>query len=204
MVLVKATQSNLVLASASPRRHELLGAAGIEFEVRHADIDETRASGESAEAFASRMAREKALAVSARMSGRLILGADTIVECAGEIFGKPRDESDARRMLHALSGRVHVVITAFALARDALVLEEGAVISRVRFRALSDAEIDLYVLSGEPMDKAGAYGIQGQGGGFIADVAGSRDNVMGLPMAEVLAALSRHGIIRGRPENRAN
>jgi septum formation protein len=189
-----AAETRLVLASASPRRRTLLTAAGIQFDVRHSDIDERILGGESADSFALRMAREKALKVSKAMGARVVLGADTVVECEGNILCKPRDDADARRMLHALSGRVHTVVTAFALARNALVLEERAVISRVRFRRLNSYEIDGYIRSGEPMDKAGAYGIQGEGAGFIAGVEGSRDNVMGLPVTEVLAALSRYGI----------
>ncbi len=198
-----AAKAKLILASASPRRRALLAAAGMQFEVNHSDIDESRFPGETADGFALRMAREKALNVSRGVGALLVLGADTVVECEGIIFGKPRDGADARRMLHALSGRVHVVITAFGLAREAVLLEQRAVTSRVRFRTLNSDEIDAYVRSGEPMDKAGAYGIQGQGGGFIAAVEGSRDNVMGLPVAEVLAALSRYGIAPRRRENRA-
>src|SRR5262249_25965505 len=148
----------------------------------------------SADRFALRMAREKALKVSKAIGARVVLGADTVVECEGSILCKPRDAADARRMLQVLSGRVHTVVTAFALARDALVLEERAITSQVRFRRPNSDEIDAYVRSGEPMDKAGAYGIQGAGGGFIAAVEGSRDNVMGLPVTEVLTALSRYGI----------
>lgn len=158
--------------------------------------------GEGATEFALRMAVEKALAVSRSTEDRaLVLAADTVVECGGEILGKPGDAAEACRMLRALSGRVHTVVTAFALARASATIESLAVISRVRFRRLGDDEIDAYVRTGEPMDKAGAYGIQGQGGGFIAEVEGSRDNVMGLPVNETLAALARHGITpRPRPE----
>lgn len=184
----------LILASTSPRRRALLTAAGIDFEPRESGVEEHRLAGESAAEFALRMAREKALALKPRAGAVLVLGADTVVECGGEILGKPRDAGDARRMLRMLSGRVHKVVTAFALTRDGVVLENRAVASAVRFRALGDAEIEAYIRSGEPMDKAGSYGIQGDGGGFIAEVDGSRDNVMGLPVDEVVAALERHGI----------
>jgi len=153
-----------------------------------------RSPGEGAREFALRMAREKALAVSARIPGALVIAADTIVECGGEILLKPADADDARRMLRALSGRAHTVVTAFALARAGALAAGDAVESRVTFRSLSDAEIEDYILSGEPLDKAGAYGIQGAGGGFIVRVDGPRDNVMGLPVEQVLAALRRNGI----------
>jgi septum formation protein len=184
----------LILASGSPRRRELLARAGVHFEVAESGIEETRADGENAREYAMRMAREKAAAAAARAGGALVLAADTTVECAGEILAKPADQADARRMLAILSGRTHTVVTAFALARGAEIVANEAVISRVTFRALSEGEIAAYVAGGEPMDKAGAYGIQGIGGGFIARVEGPRDNVMGLPVAQVLAALRREGI----------
>lgn len=195
-------RTRLILASGSPRRRHLLEVAGIDFEASVSGLDEIRMEGEGATEFALRMAVEKALAVSRSTEDRaLVLAADTVVECGGEILGKPGDAAEACRMLRALSGRVHTVVTAFALARASATIESLAVISRVRFRRLGDDEIDAYVRTGEPMDKAGAYGIQGQGGGFIAEVEGSRDNVMGLPVNETLAALARHGITpRPRPE----
>jgi nucleoside triphosphate pyrophosphatase len=188
------SRQRLILASGSPRRRELLAAAGLSFESADSGVTEMRAGHESAREFALRMAREKALAVSVREPDALVLGADTIVECAGEILPKPDDEADARRMLRALSGRTHTVVTAFALARGGAIAANEAVASRVTFRTLGDEEIGDYVASGEPMDKAGAYGIQGIGGGFISGVDGPRDNVMGLPVAAVLAALRREGI----------
>jgi septum formation protein len=184
----------LILASTSPRRRALLAAAGVEFEVRESGVEEERFADEQAAEFALRMAEEKALAVSARADGAMVLGADTVVECDGEILGKPRDHADAHRMLRTLSGRFHTVITAFALARDGRLTESHAVVSRVRFRELGDDEIDAYIRTGEPTDKAGAYGIQAEGAGLVVEVEGERDNVMGLPVAEVLAALRRHGI----------
>ena len=184
----------LILASTSPRRRALLAAAGVEFEVCESGVEEERLADEPAAEFALRMAEEKALAVSARADGALVLGADTVVECDGEILGKPRDHADAHRMLRTLSGRFHTVITAFALARDGRLTESHAVVSRVRFRELGDDEIDAYIRTGESTDKAGAYGIQAEGAGLVVEVEGERDNVMGLPVAEVLAALRRHGI----------
>ena len=184
----------LILASTSPRRRALLAAAGVDFELAESGVEEMRQAEEPAAKFALRMAEEKALAVSRRAGDALVLGADTVVECAGEILGKPRDHADAHRMLRTLSGRFHNVVTAFALARDGRVVESRAIASRVRFRALGDDEIDAYIRTDEPMDKAGAYGIQAEGAGLVVEVEGERDNVMGLPVDEVLAALRRHGI----------
>lgn len=187
--------TKLILASTSPRRKALLAAAGVEFELGESGVEEERRMDERAAEFALRMAEEKALAVSRRIGSALVLGADTVVECDGEILGKPRDHADAHRMLRTLSGRFHTVVTAFALARDGRVAEHRAVTSRVRFRELGDDEIDAYIRTGEPMDKAGAYGIQAEGAGLVVEVEGERDNVMGLPVGEVLAALRRHAIV---------
>ena len=186
--------SRLILASTSPRRRALLAAAGVDFELGESGVEEERLEGEAAVEFALRMAAEKALEVSRRAGDALVLGADTVVECGGEILGKPRDHADAHRMLRTLSGRFHTVVTAFALARDGRLVESRAVVSRVRFRELGDHEIDAYIRTGEPMDKAGAYGIQAEGAGLVVEVEGERDNVMGLPVGEVLAALRRHAI----------
>jgi septum formation protein len=171
----------------------LLGATGIAFEVVESRIDEIRRDGENALDFAVRMAREKALNVSQRFPDALVLAADTIVECDGQILGKPADAAAARAMLHTLSGNTHTVVTAFAIARGGAVSESTPVLSHVTFRALSQEEIAAYVATGEPLDKAGSYGIQDTGAGFIERVQGARDNVMGLPLREVLDALRRHG-----------
>ena len=191
----------LILASTSPRRRTLLAAAGIEFELCDSGVEEERLADEPAAEFALRMAAKKALAASRRIGSALVLGADTVVECGGEILGKPRDHADAHRMLRTLSGRFHTVVTAFALARDGRVLESRAVTSRVRFRELGDDEIDAYIRTGEPMDKAGAYGIQAEGGGLVVEVEGERDNVMGLPVNEVRAALRRYAAVSERTES---
>ena len=185
--------SKLILASGSPRRRELLTRARIDFEVVQSNLDEVREPHEGAREYALRMARDKTLAVSKRHPDRLVLGADTVVECGGEILEKPIDASDAMRMLSTLSARTHTVVTAFAIAQHAEVVASEAVVSRVTFRILTSDEIASYIGTGEPFDKAGAYGIQGIGGGFISHVDGSRDNVMGLPTDEVIAALRQLG-----------
>jgi septum formation protein len=192
----------LVLASASPRRKTLLEAAGLRFEIVESGINEIRREGESAIDFALRMAAEKALDVSARRPAALVLAADTVVECDGQILGKPADPAEARAMLQTLSGNTHTVVTAFAIAAERSIADSLSVISRVTFRLLSIDEIAEYVASGAPLDKAGAYGIQDAGAGFIARVEGSRDNVMGLPVREVLTALRRHGLATSSPDSR--
>lgn len=170
----------LVLASRSPRRAELLSSAGIEFEIRVADVDESVNSGEAPLEYVTRLACEKAAAVPASPD-EIILGADTTVVVDGQILGKPEDAADACRMLRALSGREHQVITGVCVRRGDDV-QVGAVTTTVWFRAMSEAEIDGYVASGEPMDKAGAYGIQGQASRFIPRIDGSYANVVGLPV----------------------
>lgn len=184
----------LILASASPRRRELLARAGIEFDIVPSALEEMRLADESGADYALRMARDKAAAVSGDYRGALVLAADTIVEIDSTVLEKPADPDDARRMLRMLAGRTHTVVTAFALARNGEIVESEPVISRVTFRTLADSEIDAYIATGEPFDKAGAYGIQGIAAGFIAHVEGSRDNVMGLPTDQVIAALGRQSI----------
>jgi septum formation protein len=186
----------MILASASPRRRQLLAATGIAFEVIESRAPEQHTPGEPPRDYALRMARDKARAVSSRFPDAIVIGADTIVVCNAQILEKPADAADARRMLAMLSSRTHTVVTAFALARAGNILESAPVESQVTFRKLSDAEIDAYIATDEPFDKAGAYGIQGVGGGFISQVEGSRDNVMGLPTERVITALARHGVKR--------
>ena len=186
--------SKVILASASPRRRQLLASAGIEFEAIESLVPERHVAGEPARDYALRMAREKAGAISSQFPQAIVIGADTIVVCENQILEKPAHPDDARRMLEMLSGRVHTVVTAFALARGGSVLESSPVESQVTFRKLGEAEIDDYIATEEPFDKAGAYGIQGVGGGFISHVEGSRDNVMGLPTERVVAALARWGV----------
>lgn len=186
--------SKLILASKSPRRRALLAAAGVNFTAVESGVPEFRRGHENARDYALRLAIEKALEVAVRFPDATVLGADTVVECAGEILEKPVDPDDARRMLRMLSGNTHIVVTAFALARDRAVIEQLPVVSRVTFRPLAAEEIEAYLATGDSFDKAGSYGIQGLAGDFIAALEGSRDNVMGLPVREVLEALSRNGI----------
>ena len=186
----------VILASGSPRRRQLLAGAGIEFDVIESMVPEEHVAGEPARDYALRMAWDKAIAVSSRFREAIVIGADTIVVCETQILEKPAGAADARRMLEMLSSRTHTVVTAFAIARDGKILESSPVESNVTFRKLSDAEIEEYIATNEPFDKAGAYGIQGVGGGFISHVEGSRDNVMGLPTERVIAALARHGVKR--------
>ncbi len=185
---------NFVLASSSPRRRQLLGDVGLSFRTVESKLVEAAREGESAGDFALRMAHEKALAVSAGSPNEIVLAADTVVECQGRTLGKPADADEARAMLRMLSGRMHIVVTGFAIARAGAIVESSQVTSQVTFRPLTEAEIEAYVRSGAPLDKAGSYGIQDRGEGFISALEGSRENVMGLPVREVLAALARYGI----------
>ena len=189
---------DLVLASASPRRRELLAQLGASFSVQPADIDETVRAGEAAEDYVVRMAREKAAAVAAAMRGDdwAVLGADTTVVLDGEALGKPRDASDAVAMLLRLAARSHDVFTAIAL-HHAGGQHELLVCTEVDFLPLDRAQCEAYVASGEPMDKAGAYGIQGLGGAFVSGIRGSYSNVVGLPLCETWQLLRSRGIATG-------
>lgn len=183
---------SLILASASPRRRELLETIGVTFAIDVADVDEARLTGESPETLVERLALVKARTVLARRSGDLILAADTAVVLGDAVFGKPVDAADARRMLMALSGRPHRVLTGVALV-DALGEQSLVESTTVWFSDLSDTELDNYVASGEPMDKAGAYGIQGLAARFIPRIEGSHANVVGLPVSAVWRLLqARH------------
>lgn len=193
----------LVLASASPRRQELLRIAGIPFTVQPADIDETLLPGELPRAYAERLAQEKALQVSLSHPNEYVLGADTTVVVDEAILGKPRDVADAMDMLWLLSGRVHEVITGVCLVGPAASktssqttplentneLIVASEITRVTFGTLSEEEIRAYVATGEPMDKAGAYAIQGMAARWIPRIEGDYSNVMGLPVALVYRML---------------
>jgi septum formation protein len=215
----------VILASASPRRAELLRAAGIPFEVHPAHVDESVRAGESPDVYVMRVAKEKASAIAARLPHRVVLAADTTVVVDEQILSKPEDEDDARRMLRMLSGRVHEVLSGVCLCGPAEVdaakaspAEAGRDDSAghyapticspqkceirlertsVAFARLTDDEIAWYVSSGEPMDKAGAYAIQGLASRFVTSIDGSYSNVVGLPVALVCEMLKSHAIARG-------
>ncbi len=171
----------LVLASSSPRRKEILTALGIPFETDAAGVDEALRPGETGEEAASRLAAEKAAEVAGRRPGRWVLAADTLVLLDGEVLGKPSGPKDAAGMLARLAGREHRVVTAVRLRRGGDAGREFVEESRVRIAPMGPEEIAWYVSTGEPMDKAGAYAVQGLGARFIEAVAGSYTNVMGLP-----------------------
>jgi septum formation protein len=192
--------SPLILASASPRRAELLTAAGIPFEVRPAHIDEALRPGEDAKTYASRVAVDKARAIAAQSKGQPVLAADTIVVIDGLVLGKPADAADGKRMLRLLSGRTHEVLTAVALmsvrpGQPGPVLDSRIESTSVQFAPLETAEIEWYVATGEPSDKAGAYAIQGLASRFVTRIEGSYSNVVGLPMALVYGMCRRAGIL---------
>lgn len=185
----------LYLASQSPRRRQLLGQLGLEFRLLDVDVEEVRGPGEAAEDYVRRVAREKAgaglLAVVA-VPKALVLGADTEVVLDGEVFGKPRDAADAAAMLRRLSGRRHQVLSAVALV-DATREAQAMVATEVEFAELSDAEIERYVATGEPMGKAGAYAIQGRAEAFVRHLSGSYSGVVGLPLQATAALLRGFG-----------
>jgi septum formation protein len=189
---------SLILASGSPRRRELLGQLGFPFVVVSPDVDETPLGHEDPRRYVARLAAAKAGAVATRAeaAGAVVLAADTTVELDGTILGKPADAADAARMLHALAGRDHEVHTAVGLAHGGHV-HVVTVTTTVSFAPLGPGEIAWYVATGEPMDKAGAYALQGIGGAFVAAVRGSVTNVIGLPMVETLGLLAEAGITVG-------
>jgi septum formation protein len=188
--------ASIVLASASPRRVELLQSAGISVSVRPSGIEEILLPGETPEAHAMRLARDKARDVAALGNGRFFIGADTIVVSGDEIMGKPRDAKDAERMLRKLSGTVHQVITGFSVIDTASNAEiTAAVKTLVYFKELLDDEIYSYIASGCPFDKAGAYAIQGDAAHMIRKIEGSYTNVVGLPLCEVVEALRTLGAL---------
>jgi septum formation protein len=186
------TVPRVVLASSSPRRRELLTLIGIRHEVRPADIDERVLPGEAPAVYAERLAREKAVAAGAKEADALTIGADTIVVIDDRILGKPRDVADAHRMLELLDGRTHTVYTAVAVARGAQIVS-GVEHVAVTFRALEDGEIGRYIATGEPMDKAGAYGIQGYGATIVERIDGDYFAVMGLALGRLVGLMRRLG-----------
>jgi septum formation protein len=199
----------LILASASPRRRELLTQAGLIFTIASADLNEELLPAEVAAAYVQRLAEEKAQAVwnlhkSAEDSDDplIVLGADTCVVSEGNILGKPTDAADARRMLELLSGRTHAVLTGVAaITRNKIV--RGLEITQVTFNVLKDAEIARYVSSGEPLDKAGAYAIQGYAARWIPRIEGCYFNVVGLPIARTINLLAEARAVVGKDEGRS-
>jgi septum formation protein len=187
------SECRVVLASASPRRRQLLDLIGITHEVRPANIDETMRPREAPRRHAERLAREKASAVAKRDPDLITIGADTIVVVNRKVLGKPRDADDAARMLALLSGREHVVTTAVAVSRGKK-LRSAVEEVRVKFRRLRDDEIEAYIATGEPMDKAGAYGIQGYGATIVERIEGDYFAVMGLPIVRLIGLLRDVGV----------
>lgn len=186
--------ARLVLASASPRRRELLAAAGFDFDVDPAEVDETPERDEPPSSYVIRVARHKAEAAAARNPDRPVLGADTVVVIDNELLGKPSDADDASRMLTRLSGRTHDVLTGVALAVGGRVYTEVER-TTVSFANLTAEDIASYIASGEPLDKAGGYAIQGLASRFVLRIEGSYSNVVGLPVAAVLHLLDRAGVM---------
>jgi septum formation protein len=199
----------IVLASASPRRAELLTAAGIPFQVRAADVDERLEPGEDPERYVRRVAADKARTVAAAVPGQAVLAADTVVLVEGQVLGKPRDAEDAKRMLRLLSGRTHQVLTAVTLINDGgfdfrggggklnpgSSMDTEVAVTSVEFAPLDAREIDWYVATGEPADKAGAYAIQGLASRFVTRIDGSYSNVVGLPVALVYRLCTQAGLL---------
>ena len=187
------TALRVILASQSPRRRELLSLVGIAHDVRPADIDESYLTGEPPRDHAERLARGKAEVIAAREPDAVVIGSDTIVVVDGDVLGKPTDENDAVRMLARLAGRSHTVVTAVAVAwrgETRSAVEEV----EVTFHPLSRGEIDAYIATREPMDKAGAYGIQGYGATIVARVDGDYFAVMGLPLQRLIRLLDSLGL----------
>jgi len=187
-------EPRIILASSSPRRADLLRSIGVEFEIVPSQVQERPHTGEAPADYITRLARAKVISIARKREQGLVIGADTIVVLDGKILGKPVDEADAARMLRSLSGRWHAVMTGVALY-DVATRQEVADYDKtlVRFGQMNEPEIDWYVKSGEPMDKAGAYGIQGLAGLFIEEIAGNYFNVVGLPLPLVYRLARRLG-----------
>ena len=190
--------SKIILASSSPRRKELLEKLSIKFDVLPSLVDEIPLRGELPEDFALRISMEKALSVSGNLdSDCVVIGADTVVVIDGEILGKPRSEEEAKLMLKKISGREHRVITGFSIIKPKVeILHREFVESRVKIKTLAPQEIEGYIKTREPMDKAGAYGAQGIGAFMIEEIYGSYTNVVGLPLTHVIDVLTRLGVLK--------
>ena len=186
-------QPRVILASQSPRRRELLTLIGVPHEVRPADIDERYLPGETPRAHCERLAREKAAVVAGTLEEAVVIGSDTIVVVDGDVLGKPRDEAEAKRMLARLSGRAHRVMTGVAVAWNGRMQSDVEEVD-VTFRELDEAHIAAYVATREPMDKAGAYGIQGYGATIVERVNGDYFAVMGLPLHRLVRLCEAMGL----------
>ncbi len=187
---------DVILASSSPRRRDLLDLIGVAHDVRAADVDETYPKGEKPEAHAERLAREKVEKIAAANRDSLVIGADTIVVAGKKVLGKPRDQADATRMLKMLSGRTHVVMTAVAASLGGRTVSTLEKVS-VTFRDLRTDEIASYIDAGEPMDKAGAYGIQGYGATIVSRIDGDYFAVMGLSLVRLVELMAKLGVRYG-------
>jgi septum formation protein len=190
------TSGRFILASASPRRIELLSLLGLRFEIMPSQVNEAFMTGETPREHVLRLSEAKAMTAAVLHPDAWIMGADTIVVINGEVLGKPRTPDEAKEMLGKLSGRVHTVFTGFTVARkNAHILIRDAIESSVRFREISEDEMVWYISSEEPYDKAGGYAVQGMGAFFIREIHGSYTNVMGLPLCEVVDVLKGVGAI---------
>lgn len=187
------SKTPIILASGSPRRRDLLAGLGLSFEVVPADIDESVLSGETPDALVARLSEGKARAVAETHQDALIIAADTVVVLGGEILGKPASSEENRTFIERLAEREHIVYTGHALLYKGKI-DVNVVTTKVRFRALSEAEIDWYVATGDGLDKAGGYGIQGKGAAFIPYIEGCYFNVMGMSVANVLMGAKRLGV----------
>lgn len=190
------TQKELLLASQSPRRRQFLEALGVKFTVVAPSVDERRKATESPYLFVERMATEKALSVAIHQPGSWVLSADTVVFVGDRVFGKPTSREDGVEMLMHLSGKEHRVVTGYCLCRlkETIHVVEH-VLTRVKFVDFTEAIARSYMKSGEPLDKAGGYGIQGTGGALVAEIHGSYSNVVGLPLAETISLLQKYQVI---------
>lgn len=187
---------SFILASASPRRQELLTSMGLDFSVIPSGVDERFLEGEKIEEHVLRLSKEKALAIAGRNPEAWVLGADTVVVIDGEVLGKPGSKEEARAMLRRLSGRKHLVFTGFSVVRRGVdIVKSKLVESSVLFKEISEDEVEWYVDTEEPYDKAGGYAVQGKAAFFIKEIHGSHTNVIGLPLSEVVAALKEVGAI---------
>lgn len=190
-------KNTIILASASPRRRELLAQLGYAFEIIPSQALEEEVAGESPQQHVMRLSRDKACEISTRdkIEGRWVIGSDTVVLRDNEILGKPQNDEDAARMLRSLSGRSHEVLSGYAVLDRATGEQRlGVVATQVYFRALTEAEISGYIASKEPADKAGAYAIQGLGAFMVSRIEGSYSNVVGLPLCELVQALEELGV----------